>query len=116
MKNDIVILDITDITPEGFGVGRVDGKVFFVADTAVGDKVRALVLKELKKHSFAKVLEIISPSENRINPDCEVSNKCGGCVFRHINYEWESEWKRNLVLNAFSRIGGIDIEVEKTVV
>ncbi len=115
MKNDIVKLDITDITPEGFGVGRVDGKVFFVADTAVGDKIEALVLKELKKHSFAKVQKILSPSESRIDPDCDVSNKCGGCVFRHISYQSELQWKRTLVSNAFSRIGGMDIKVNETV-
>ncbi len=115
MKNDIVTMEITDITPEGFGVGRVDGKVFFVADTAVGDKIEALVLKELKKHSFAKVQKILSPSKNRINPDCAVSARCGGCVFRHIGYDWEREWKQSLVSNAFSRIGGMDIKVNETV-
>ncbi len=115
MKNDIVTLEITDITPEGFGVGRVDGKVFFVADTAVGDKAEVLVLKELKKHSFGKVHKLLSPAESRIDPDCAVSSKCGGCVFRHINYEFEREWKRGLVANAFSRIGGMDIKVNETV-
>jgi len=115
MKNDIVKLDITDITPEGFGVGRVDGKVFFVADTAIGDSIEALVLKELKKHSFAKVKNIISPSKDRINPDCDVSGKCGSCVFRHMSYSAELEWKRSLVSNAFSRIGGMDIHVNETV-
>ncbi len=115
MKNDIITLEITDVTPEGFGVGRLDGKVFFVADTAIGDKISALVLKELKNRSFAKVVEVITPSPDRIAADCAVSQKCGGCVFRHISYEAELRLKRNIVKQSFSRIGNIDITVNETV-
>lgn len=115
MKNDIITLDITDITPEGFGVGRVDNKVIFVADTAVGDKVEALVLKELKSHSFAKLQKILTPSPDRIDSDCEISQKCGGCALRHISYESELKLKQNIVRQAFSRIGKMDISVNETV-
>lgn len=115
MKNDVVQLNITDITPEGFGVGRIDGKVVFVADTAVGDVIDAIILKELKNHSFAKVKEIITPSPDRILSDCAVSQKCGGCVFRHISYDAELKLKRNIVKQAFSRIANMDIEVGETV-
>lgn len=115
MKNDIITLEITDITPEGFGVGRVDGKVYFVADTAVGDKCECLVLKELKSHSFAKLISISTPSPDRTEPDCAVAKKCGGCAYRHISYEAELKLKRNTVRQAFSRIAKMDIKVNETV-
>ncbi len=115
MKNDIITLEITDITPQGFGVGRIDNKVYFVADTAIGDKIQATVLKELKSHSFAKVINIITPSPDRIEPDCAVCKKCGGCAFRHISYESELKLKQSFVREAFSRIGNIDIPVNETV-
>ena len=115
MKNDIITLEITDVTPEGFGVARLDGKVFFVSDTAVGDKISALVLKELKNRSFAKPIEILDPSPDRVKSDCDVSQKCGGCVFRHVSYEAELELKRNFVKQAFLRIANADITVNKTV-
>lgn len=115
MKNDIIEIEITDITPEGFGVGRHDGKVVFVADTAVGDRVRAIVMKELKNHSFAKVFEILSPSPDRIESDCAVSRKCGGCAFRHISYEAEKKLKRKFVADAMKRIGNIDVDILETV-
>ncbi len=114
MKNDIIETEITDLTPEGFGVGRVDGKVFFISDTAVGDRVRAVVMKELKTHSFAKMFELLSASKDRIEPDCAVSTKCGGCAFRHISYESERELKRSFVKQAFSRIGGLNVDVTET--
>lgn len=116
MKNDIITLEITDITPEGFGVGRYEGKVVFVADTAIGDKISALVLKELKNHSFAKAQSIITPSADRIESDCAVSKKCGGCNFRHISYDAEAKLKKSFVAQAFSRIGNMDVKVNDTVV
>ena len=115
MKNDVIEIEITDITPEGFGVGRHDGKVVFVADTAVGDKAGAIVMKELKNRSFAKVFEILSPSPDRIDSDCAVSRKCGGCAFRHISYEAEKALKRKFVGDAMKRIGNLDIEIKETV-
>lgn len=115
MKNDIIKIDITDVTPEGFGVGRIDGKVYFVSDTAIGDALDALVLKELKSHSFAKLINLAKPSPDRIESDCEVSKKCGGCVFRHISYEAELKLKQSFVKQAFSRIARMDLTVNETV-
>ena len=115
MKNDVITIDITDLTFEGFGVGRHDGKVVFVADTAVGDRCEVLVMKELKSHSFARLLNVIEPSQDRITSDCDVCRKCGGCSFRHISYEAELKLKKRTVKEAFARIGGFDIEVNDTV-
>ncbi|MBR5779315.1 MAG: 23S rRNA (uracil(1939)-C(5))-methyltransferase RlmD [Clostridia bacterium] len=115
MKNDIITLEITDITPEGFGVGRVDGKVYFVADTAIGDICDCLVMKELKSHSFAKLVNIKSPSPDRIDPNCAVCKRCGGCAYRHISYEAELRLKKNIVKQAFARIAKMDIFVNDTV-
>ncbi len=115
MKNDIITLEITDITPDGYGVGRFDGKVYFVADTAIGDKCECLVLKELKSHSFAKLVNLITPSPDRITPDCAVCKRCGGCAFRHISYDSELELKKNIVRQAFARIAKMDIRVNDIV-
>lgn len=115
MKNDIITLTITDITPEGFGVGRYEGKAFFVADTAIGDEICALVLKENKNHGFAKIVSVQKSSPDRVDDECPNGRKCGGCVFRHISYDAEKELKRNIVKNAFLRIGKMDLTVEPTV-
>ncbi len=115
MKNDIITLQITDITPEGYGVGRLNGKVYFVSDTAIGDICECLVLKELKSHSFAKLVNVVTPSPDRIDPDCSVCKQCGGCVYRHISYESELELKKNTVKQAFLRIAKMDIKVNPTV-
>ena len=108
-KNDIVRLEIIDMTSEGSGVARADdGTVVFVPDTAVGDVLDVRILKVKKNLSFGKVEKIIEQSPDRITPDCEVSYKCGGCVYRHINYEAELKVKRKKVYDAVTRLGKID--------
>ena len=99
-KNDIIELEITDITHEGSGVGKYEGMAVFVPNTAVGDKIKAHILKVNKHYAFAKAEEIISPSEHRIDIDCGVFARCGGCSFRHINYDAELKFKQKRVANA----------------
>ena len=109
-KNDMVTVEITDITLEGAGVGKTeDGYVLFIPKTAPGDIVKAKILKTLTSYGYAKAEQIVTPSSARIEVDCPVFSKCGGCVFRHISYEKELEIKKNLVNEQFSRIGGFDI-------
>ena len=110
-KNDEIILEITDLTGGGDGIAKAeDGRVVFIPNTAVGDVIKAHVIKVKSRYALAKVKEIIKPSENRIPSDCEIYERCGGCVFRHISYDAEKKIKYNQVLNSMQRLGGIDIE------
>ena len=108
-KNDEIILDITDVTDEGSGIGKVDGMVVFVPFTAIGDTVKVKIVKLKKNYCFGKLMEVITESPDRITPDCETFNKCGGCVFRHISYEAECKIKYKKVYETVKRIGGIDL-------
>ncbi len=108
-KNDEIILEITDITTEGSGIGKYNGMAVFVPLTAVRDTAKVKILKVKKTYAYGKVLEILNASDCRITPDCEVFSKCGGCVFRHIDYSAEAELKSNKVYEAIKRIGGVDL-------
>lgn len=109
-KNQEIVLEIADITNEGSGVGKYEGMAVFVPLTAVGDIARVKILKVKKNYAFGKLIEIIEPSGDRIEPDCPVFNKCGGCVFRHINYNAECKLKEKKVYEAIKRIGGVDLK------
>lgn len=109
-KNDEFIINITDVTNEGSGVGKCDGMAVFVPLTAVGDTVKVKALKVKKNYAFGKALEIINPSDDRIINDCDVFNKCGGCVYRHISYDAECKLKENKVYEVIKRIGGVDLK------
>ena len=112
-KNDIINLEITDITDEGNGVGKHDGIAVFVPFAAVGDKLSVKIVKTQKSFAYGIIDSVILPSKTRIENDCPVFSKCGGCSLRHISYEAELAVKENIVRNAFKRIGGIDTEFDK---
>lgn len=111
-KNQFITAEITGITSEGNGVCRADGMVVFVPDTAVGDTARIKIVKVLKNYAYGIIDEIITPSPDRISPDCPVYKKCGGCTFRHIDYNAECQIKNNIIKDAFRRIGGLNPEFE----
>ena len=102
------------MTAEGNGVGRADGIAVFVPHTAVGDLISCKIVKLAKSYAYGIIDRIISPSPDRVESNCGVSAKCGGCTFRHISYSAELEIKDKLVRDAFLRIGGFDhIEFEE---
>ncbi len=106
-KNKFYTVEITGITSEGSGVCRIDDMAVFVPETAVGDIVEIKVVKILNHYAFGILNKIIVPSSDREIRECGVYKKCGGCVFRHINYEAECHAKNDIVKNAFLRIGGL---------
>ena len=114
-KNDEFELLITGMTAEGNGVGHKDGMAVFVSNTAVGDTVLAHAIKVKKNYAVAKAMEIITPSADRIEVDCPVFNRCGGCVYRHISYDAELKIKQQKVDDAFKRIGGLDVTLQPIV-
>ena len=89
-KNDIVTLSIEDVTLEGSGVAKHDGFAVFVPNAAVGDLVEAIIIKTTNSYAVGKILNIIKASEDRIDLDCSVAKRCGGCAFRHILYPAEA--------------------------
>ena len=90
-KNDLVVLEITDLTEEAQGVGKCDGLVFFVKGSVMGDVVEAKILKVKKNYAYAKVEKLLEASPYRITPLCPVAGKCGGCQLQHLSYEKEIE-------------------------
>ena len=107
-KNDIIPLKIESVTLEGNGVGFYEETAVFVPYTAIGEEIEAKIVKLQKNYAFGIVHRLISPSKERIEPDCPVFGKCGGCAFRHISYAEELKIKQNAVEQVMRRIGGAD--------
>ena len=110
-KNEIIPLQIIDITNEGYGVGHFEGHAVFVPYTAINDFVKCKIVKPGKKYSYGIIDEIEIPSSCRISSDCSAYTKCGGCCYRHITYENELQIKQKQVEDAMRRIGKIDFEI-----
>lgn len=103
----LVEVTITDLTDTGDGVGRFGQRVVFVPDTVVGDRVLVRLLKVKPQYAHGKLYEIVEASAHRTRPSCIVADKCGGCQWQHIDYNYQLEAKQNQVIQALERIGGI---------
>lgn len=112
-KNQEHTVTIEGYGEGGMGVARIDGRVVFVHGALRGEKCRVLILKTLKSVAFAKVLEVLEPSSERMESDCPYFPRCGGCTYRHIRYEEELRLKKQRVQDNLSRIGGSDVTVEE---
>ena len=78
-KNDTLELKIEDLSVNGEGIGHADGVTFFVKDALIGDVIRAKVTKMKKSYGYARLIEILTPSPDRVEPVCPYARPCGGC-------------------------------------
>lgn len=109
-KNQEFVITIEDINEEGAGVGRVDGYIWFIKDTVIGDVVRAKAMKMKKTYGFARLIEVLEPAGERVEPLCPVARQCGGCQLQAMSYEAQLEFKERKVLNHLMRIGSFSKE------
>ena len=109
-KNDIVTLTIDNISTDGNGVAHIDSFPVFVPFTAVGDVIKAKIVKIKSNMAYGIIDSMISPSPDRISVDCPVFRKCGGCAYRHISYEAELRLKEENLYSTLRRIGHIECE------
>ncbi len=112
-KNAIVTLSVTEINNLGCGVAKKEGMTFFVKGAVGGDEVEAEIIKVNKTYCVARLLRVTVSSPHRsAEPFCDAPEACGGCIYRHINYAYELEAKRDYVKNAFRKAGLSDVIVE----
>jgi 23S rRNA (uracil1939-C5)-methyltransferase len=106
-KNEEYTVIIEDMSVEGAGVGKVGGVPVFVKDALIGDEVKIGITKVKKNYAFARVIEIIRPSADRVEPVCSFACACGGCQIQQLSYEKQLAFKETKVRNNLERIGGI---------
>lgn len=118
-KNDVIELRIEDMGTEGEGIGHVSdetgqrGIAVFVKDAVMGDRIQAVITKVKKQYAYARVLKILEPSPDRVEPKCPVARPCGGCTLQHVSYEKQLDFKWNKVRNCLNRIGGMERPEER---
>lgn len=104
-KNEEFVITIEDMNEDGAGVGRMNGYIWFIKDTVIGDVVRAKAMKMKKTYGYARLMEVINPAPGRVEPLCPVARQCGGCQLQAMSYEEQLKYKERKVLNNLMRIG-----------
>ena len=111
-KNQVLTLTIERLSNDGSGVAHSpDGEAVFVPGTAPGDEADIRIVKDCGRYAFGILDTLHTPSPDRIPVDCAVAGPCGGCSLRHLDYAAELRAKQENVVDAFRRIGGLDVPV-----
>lgn len=98
---------ITDLSYEGRGVAHVDGKTVFIDDALPGELVEWQRLKRGSNFDEGKLLRVIEPSPDRVEPRCAHFGMCGGCVLQHLSSEQQLQFKQKQLMDSLTRIGKV---------
>lgn len=115
-KNKTYKVEITGLTHEGQGVGKIEGFVVFVDSALPGETVNIKIIKQTKSYAVGSIVKLDKPSDKRVHPFCPVFDECGGCSLQHMSYEDQLEFKTSTVAQNIKRIGGLEgIHVHKAI-
>jgi 23S rRNA (uracil1939-C5)-methyltransferase len=106
MSNDSrLICDIVDLIHDGRGVGRPGGKTCFIDGALPGETVEFRRHNQKRNYDEAHVVEVISASESRIQPECKHFPRCGGCTVQHLEHGAQIAFKEKQLLESLQRSG-----------
>ncbi len=103
-------LHIEAISSEGLGIAKPEGKVVFVEAAIPGDEVSVKIVQAKKAFEQGKIIDILTPSKDRIAPFCDHFGVCGGCKWQYASYEAQLAYKEEIVKNAFERLAKVPIK------
>ena len=108
-------LEIVDINNKGMGVGKQDGRVFFVAGAVPGDIVSATAFRKRRGYWEARLDRIEISSPNRVEAVCDYFGLCGGCKWQHLDYKAQLHFKEKEVAHNLTHIGKVTPEQTKPI-
>lgn len=114
-KNEYYTKTVTDYTHEGMGVIKVDYYPIFVPDVLMGEEVEIKVIKANKKFGFGKLVNVIEPAKNRIEPPCPYYFQCGGCQIQTLDYAEQLSFKKGTMDKSINRMAKLDRPVNDTI-
>lgn len=97
---------VEDLSHDGRGIARVDGKIVFIEGALPTEKIRFEYVKKRKDYDEGRVSEIQEPSAMRVTPDCQHFGTCGGCALQHLSPQGQLDYKERHWLNLMKKMGG----------
>jgi 23S rRNA (uracil1939-C5)-methyltransferase len=98
---------ITDLSHDGKGVARIDGKAVFVSGALLDEQVRLTIRKRHRNYDEAEMVELLVPSPHRVEPRCRHFGQCGGCSLQHLDAPAQIATKQRVLADNFARIGKV---------
>ena len=109
LKYNIEILRLDD---KARGIGYIDNKIVFIANTLPNEIVDIEIVKETSKYYEGKVINYVKVSNERIKSLCPFYSKCGGCSLLHTEYKNTISYKKDKVSNILKKFANINIDIE----
>ena len=105
-------VELGPVAHGGHVVARHEGRVIFVRHGIPGELVTVEVTGVSKNFARGDVIEVLVPSEHRVDPPCRFAKECGGCDFQHIDVAEQRNMKKAVIVEQFARLAKRDVEVE----
>jgi 23S rRNA (uracil1939-C5)-methyltransferase len=110
MADDTFELTLDEMAHGGSAIGHHDRRAIFVPYAIPGERITARITDDRSRYAFAEGVAVLEPSPHRVTPRCPHfgPKRCGGCHFQHIDYAAQLDFKRDVVIDQFKRIGGLN--------
>ncbi len=101
---------IDDLSDDGFGVARIDGKVCFINDALPGETVKFRYTHISKQLDQAQTTEVLEVSPDRAEPPCSHFGTCGGCTLQHMHPDAQLRHKEQQLVQTLKRVGQVEAQ------
>lgn len=108
LRQQPIELEVSALSHEGRGIAHVNGKATFVRGALPGERVRACYTKRHRQWDEARLLEVLRPAPERIEPECVHFGVCGGCALQHMAPRQQLILKESVVQEQLCHIGGVE--------
>jgi 23S rRNA (uracil1939-C5)-methyltransferase len=103
------LLDVVDLSHEAQGIARLDGRAVFIDGALPGETVEVQLLQKRKGVQEARLVQVIKPSPDRVEPRCQHYSMCGGCAEQHLSSDKQLALKQTQLLETLARIGKVEV-------
>ncbi len=105
IDNQTLNCEIIDLSYDGRGIGRINGKTCFIDGALPTEKVAFRRNNQKRNYDEGRATEIIAASEYRVEPSCKHFSRCGGCSLQHLDHRQQLEFKQKQLLSNLQRGG-----------
>jgi len=105
------LLEVVNLSHEAQGIAKLDGRAVFIDGALPGETIEAQLLQKRKGVQEAKLVQIVKPSPDRVDPKCAHYDMCGGCAEQHLSSDKQLAFKQQQLLDNMQRIGKVEVPV-----
>ncbi|MDN5850351.1 MAG: 23S rRNA (uracil(1939)-C(5))-methyltransferase RlmD [Nitrococcus sp.] len=108
LRQQPIEIEVSALSHEGRGIAHVQGKATFVQGALPGERVRLRYTKRHRQWDEGRLLEVLRPAPERIEPGCFHFGICGGCALQHMSPQQQLAFKESVVQEKLRHIGGVE--------